>query len=42
MQTQARDEARLIARLTREYAEKGQGRVADANRAATQLARREA
>jgi len=42
VQTQARDEARLIARLTREYAEKGQGRVADANRAATQLARREA
>jgi outer membrane protein TolC len=41
-QTQARDEARVIARLTREYAEKGQGRVADANRAATQLASREA
>ncbi len=42
VQTQARDEARVIARLTREYAEKGQGRIADANRAATQLARREA
>jgi outer membrane protein TolC len=42
VQTQARDEARLIARLTREYAEKGQGRIADANRAATQLAQREA
>jgi len=42
VQTQARDEARLIARLTREYAEQGQGRIADANRAATQLARREA
>jgi outer membrane protein TolC len=42
VETQARDEAREIARLTREYAEQGQGRVADANRAATQLARREA
>lgn len=42
VQTQARDEARVIARLTREYAEKGQGRPADANRAATQLAMREA
>jgi len=42
VQTQARDEARLIARLTRAYAEKGQGRIADANRAATQLATREA
>ncbi|MGO9466809.1 MAG: TolC family protein [Isosphaeraceae bacterium] len=42
VQTQARDEARVIARLTRQYAEQGQGRIADANRAATQLARREA
>ncbi len=42
VETQARDEARVIARLTREYAEQGQGRAADANRAATQLARREA
>lgn len=42
VQTQARDEARVIAKLTREFAEKGQGRIADANRAATQLARREA
>jgi outer membrane protein TolC len=42
VETQARDEARVIAGLTREYAEKGQGRAADANRAATQLARREA
>jgi outer membrane protein TolC len=35
---QARDEARGIARLTAEYARAGQGRVADANRAATVLA----
>jgi outer membrane protein TolC len=42
VQTQARDEARVIARLTRQYAEEGQGRTADANRAATQLAQREA
>jgi outer membrane protein TolC len=35
---QARDEAREIARLTAEYARAGQGRVADANRAATVLA----
>jgi outer membrane protein TolC len=41
-QTQARDEARLIAKLTNDYAEAGQGREADANRAAAQLARREA
>src|SRR5262249_59734476 len=39
---QARDEAREIARLTAEYARTGQGRVADANRAATELARWEA
>jgi len=41
-QIQARDEARLIAKLTSDYAKTGQGREADANRAATQLARREA
>jgi outer membrane protein TolC len=41
-QLQARDEARVIAKLTRDYAISGQGREADANRAATQLARREA
>jgi outer membrane protein TolC len=41
-QTQARDEARVIARLTRSFAETQQGRAADANRAATDLARREA
>jgi outer membrane protein TolC len=41
-QLQARDEARLIAKLTADYAKAGQGREADANRAATQLARREA
>ncbi len=39
---QARDEAREIARLTAEYARSGQGRPADANRAATELARWEA
>ena len=39
---QARDEAREIARLTSEYATTGAGRVADANRAATELAKREA
>jgi outer membrane protein TolC len=39
---QARDEARVIARLTADYARAGQGRVADANRAATELARWEA
>jgi outer membrane protein TolC len=39
---QARDEAREIARLTAAYARTGQGRVADANRAATELARWEA
>ena len=40
-QLQARDEARVIAKLTADYAKTGQGREADANRAATQLARRE-
>ncbi len=40
-QMQARDEARVIAKLTSDYAKTGQGREADANRAATQLARRE-
>ncbi|HZW30488.1 MAG TPA: TolC family protein [Isosphaeraceae bacterium] len=35
---QARDEAKEIARLTAAYARAGQGRVADANRAATVLA----
>jgi len=42
VQTQARDEAKLIAKLTGDFAREGQGRDADANRAATQLARREA
>jgi outer membrane protein TolC len=41
-QMQARDEARTIVKLTYDYAEKGLGREADANRAAAQLARREA
>jgi outer membrane protein TolC len=41
-QIQARDEARVIAKLTRDFALAGLGREADANRAATQLARREA
>jgi len=41
-QIQARQEARVIAKLTSDYAQSGQGREADANRAATQLARREA
>jgi outer membrane protein TolC len=39
---QARDEAREIARVTAVFARTGQGRVADANRAATVLARWEA
>jgi outer membrane protein TolC len=39
---QAREEARAIAQLTADYAETGKGRVADANRAATELQRREA
>jgi len=39
---QARDEAREIARLTSEYAATGEGRKADADRATTELARREA
>jgi outer membrane protein TolC len=41
-QTQARDEARVIAKVNIDYANTGQGREADANRAITQLARREA
>src|SRR4051812_25552088 len=39
---QVRDDARRVARLTASYAEAGQGRKADADRAATELARREA
>src|SRR5262249_22178854 len=39
---QNRDEVREVARLTSEYAATGEGRKADADRAATQLARREA
>ena len=39
---QALDEARAIAKLTADYAVTGQGRYADANRAATDLQRREA
>jgi outer membrane protein TolC len=39
---QARDEARVVARLTSDYAKAGQGRIADANRAATVLANWEA
>jgi len=39
---QARDEAREVARLTADYAATGEGRKADADRAATELARREA
>jgi outer membrane protein TolC len=38
---QVREEAREVARLTAAYAETGEGRRADANRAATELARRE-
>jgi outer membrane protein TolC len=41
-QIQARDEAKVVARLTAHFHEAGLGRAADANRAATQLARREA
>jgi outer membrane protein TolC len=41
-QIQARNEARTVAQLTADFFEKGLGRAADANRAATQLARREA
>jgi outer membrane protein TolC len=41
-QTQARDEARVVARLTADFSATGLGRAADANRAVTQLARREA
>ncbi len=39
---QNRDEAREVARLTAEYSVTGEGRKADADRAATQLARRQA
>ena len=39
---QALEEARAIAKLTADYAVTGQGRYADANRAATDLQRREA
>lgn len=39
---QARDEVKAIAHLTTDYAETGKGRVADANRAGTELQRREA
>jgi outer membrane protein TolC len=39
---QALDEVRTVARLTLAYAETGQGRIADANRAATERQRREA
>jgi len=39
---QAREEAQAIAKLTADYAVAGQGRYADANRAATELQRREA
>ncbi len=42
VQIQARDEAKIVARLTAHFNETGLGRAADANRAATQLARREA
>jgi outer membrane protein TolC len=38
---QSRDEAREVARITAVYATTGQARVADANRAASELARRE-
>jgi outer membrane protein TolC len=38
---QSRDEAREVARLTAAYATTGQGRQADADRAASELARRE-
>lgn len=38
---QARDEAREVARLTADYAATGEGRKADAHRAASELARRE-
>ncbi len=38
---QARDEARQVSKLTADYAATGAGRQADADRAATELARRE-
>jgi outer membrane protein TolC len=40
--TQARNEAKEVARLTADYAATGEGKKADADRAATELARREA
>ncbi len=40
IEIQARDEAREVARLTGAFAQTGQGRKADADRAATELARR--
>ncbi len=39
---QGRDEARVVAKITSDYAKAGQGRIADANRAATVLANWEA
>jgi outer membrane protein TolC len=39
---QTRDDAREVARLTANYARTGEGRKADADRAATELSRREA
>ena len=39
---QVRDEAKRVAELTTAYAEAGEGRAADAHRATTELARREA
>jgi outer membrane protein TolC len=39
---QGRDEARVVSKLTSDYAAAGQGRIADANRAATVLANWEA
>lgn len=41
VQDQAREEARVIVKLTTDFAKSGQGREADANRAATNLAMRE-
>ena len=38
---QVRDEARVVAKLTAAYSQEGRGRKADADRAATELARRE-
>jgi outer membrane protein TolC len=39
---QVRDEARIVAKLTAAYSQEGRGRKADADRAATELAQREA